>query len=121
MIGTYHSKTVAHPEPVPAVGTLGNVHVLAVHGDHVGLGLADNAPEINCHYNISLDPLERLAHIPRDVLPDGVVRHGHHGDGGVGGEPVGLVVPAGVVADVVEVAEEEGHRAEPVDAGTGHA
>ena len=42
---------------------------------------------------------------PGDELRDGVLGHGHHGDGLVGGEPVGAVVPARVIADVIEVTE----------------
>ncbi len=83
---------------------------------------------------------------PGDVLPDGVLGDRHHGDGRVRRKPVRLVVPEkesiskksklhcsiiktfssyfppwSVVADVVEVAEEEGHGAEAVDAGASHA
>ena len=54
---------------------------------------------------------------PGDELGDGVLGHGHHGDGLVGGEPVGPVVPARVVADVIEVTEQEGHCVESVHAG----
>ena len=54
---------------------------------------------------------------PGDELRDGVLGHGHHGDGLVGGEPVGPVVPARVVADVIEVTEQEGHGVESVHAG----
>lgn len=52
-----------------------------------------------------------------DVGPDVLLGHGHHGQRGGGGEPVGLVVAAGVVADVAGVAVEEGHGAEPGQAG----
>jgi len=97
----YHCETVSDPQALPVVRALGDVHILAVDGHHVGLNLAD--------------------HAPRDVFLDGVVRHGHHGDGRVGAQPVALVVPAGVVADVVEVAEEERHRAETVHARARHA
>ena len=54
---------------------------------------------------------------PGDELGDGVLGHGHHWDGLVGGEPVGPVVPARVVADVIEVTEQEGHCVESVHAG----
>ena len=54
---------------------------------------------------------------PGDELWDGVLGHGHHGDGLVGGEPVGPVVPARVVADVIKVAEQEWHCVESVHAG----
>lgn len=45
-----------------------------------------------------------------DVVP-GDGRHGH-GHGLWRGQPIGVVVSGGEVADVVDVAEEEGHRAE---------
>lgn len=54
--------------------------------------------------------------VPADVrlyLPLG---HGHHGYGCWGGEPVGFVVAAGVVADLVGGAVEEGDGAEPGEA-----
>ena len=54
---------------------------------------------------------------PGDELWDGVLGHGHHGDGLVGGEPVGPVVPARVVADVIEVTEQEGHCVESMHTG----
>ena len=52
--------------------------------------------------------------LPRDkwlylCALDGVHHHGH---GGSGAEPVAVVVPACVVADVVEVAEQVGHCGE---------
>ena len=52
-------------------------------------------------------------------MDDGRFSDRHHGNGSVGGQPVRLVVPAGVVADVVEVAEQERHRVEPGNAGAG--
>lgn len=54
-----------------------------------------------------------------DVLGDLKAADGHHRDGRRGGEPVGLVVAAGVVADLVGVAVDEGHGAEPRQAGAG--
>ena len=70
-------------------------------GDHVGLHLAD--------------------HTARYELCYGVLGHWHHGDRLVGRQPEGAVVPAGVITDIVEVAEQEGHRVEPVDTGARHA
>jgi len=43
--------------------------------------------------------------------------NGHHGDGRAGGQPVGLVVAAGVEADLVGGAVEERDGAEPGQAG----
>ena len=51
-------------------------------------------------------------HAARDVWHDIPLTHRHHGKGSVGGEPVGLVVTAGIVAHIVHVAEHEGHGAE---------
>lgn len=49
---------------------------------------------------------------PADVLWDLDTVHGHHGDGSSGGQPVGLVVSAGVVAHFIDVAVNKGHGAE---------
>lgn len=51
---------------------------------------------------------------PADEGPDAVPGDGSHGHGhGLrGGQPVGVVVAGGEVADVVDVTEEEGHGAE---------
>lgn len=54
--------------------------------------------------------------LPRDVRPNGGVRDGHHGDGGICGEPEGFIVTAGVIAYVVGIAEQERHRTESLDA-----
>lgn len=56
-----------------------------------------------------------------DVLPNCVLAHGHHRNRGVGREPVGLVVATSIVAHTVEVAEQEGHCAEPSETGSGIA
>lgn len=47
-----------------------------------------------------------------DVLRDLLAVHRHHGDGRSGGEPVGFVVSAGVVAHFIDVAVNERHGAE---------
>lgn len=52
-----------------------------------------------------------------DVGFDFLLSYGHHGQWGRGGEPVGLVVAAGVVADVTRIAVQEGHGAEACQAG----
>lgn len=54
-----------------------------------------------------------------DALPgDGGHAHGH---GLRRGQPVGVVVAGGKVADVVDVAEHEGHGAEPAQAAARRA
>ena len=42
---TYHCEAVSNPEPLPVAGALGNVHVLAMDGQHVRLRLAHHAPD----------------------------------------------------------------------------
>lgn len=42
---TYHNETVADPQTAPTGRAFWDVHRLTVHGDNVGRGLADNAPE----------------------------------------------------------------------------
>lgn len=62
-----------------------------------------------------------LAHgAPADVLADSLLSHRHHGDGCRGGQPIGLVVAAGVVADLVGRAVQEGDSAETGKAGACH-
>lgn len=97
--GPHHEEGVANPEAAPAHGALGDGDVLAVDGDgHRG----------------------RLAHgAAADVRPDVALLHGHHGKGRGRRQPIGLVVPAGVVAHVPGVAVQEGHGAESGQTGTG--
>lgn len=47
-----------------------------------------------------------------DVLWDLIAVHWHHGDGSGGGQPVGLVVSAGIVAHFIDVAVNKRHSAE---------
>lgn len=54
--------------------------------------------------------------LPADVRLYLLLGHRHHGYGRGRGEPVGLVVAAGVVADLVGRAVEEGDGAEPREA-----
>ena len=67
-------------------------------GDHVGRGITD--------------------HASTDVVWDFTLPDGHHRDRSAGGQPVRFVVTAGVVADVVEITEDEWHGAEALQAGT---
>lgn len=98
-----HHKGVANPEGGPAAGALRDLDGLAVHCHHHG---------------------RRLAHrTPADEGPDAVPGDGRHGHGhGLGRrQPVRVVVPGREVADVVDVAEEEGHGAELAQAAAGRA
>lgn len=63
---------------------------------------------------VQFDFFERTA--PADVRWYLLLGHGHHGYGCSRGEPVGFVVAAGVVADLVGGAVEEGDGAEPGEA-----
>lgn len=47
-----------------------------------------------------------------DVLWDLDTVHGHHGDGSSSGQPVGLVISAGIVAHLIDVAVNKRHGAE---------
>lgn len=59
-----------------------------------------------------------LAHgAAADVGLDVLLGHRHHGQRGGGGQPVGLVISAGIVAHITGVAVQEGHGAEPSQAG----
>lgn len=52
-----------------------------------------------------------------DVLWDLQAAHWHHGDGSSGGEPVGFVISAGIVAHLIDVAVNKWHGAEARQAG----
>lgn len=93
----YHEEGVANPQAAPARGTLRDGDVLAVHSHSLGRGFTHRAPA--------------------DVLGDLEAVHGHHGDGGSGGQPVGLVIPAGIVAHLVDVAVNKRHGAEAGQTG----
>lgn len=68
-------------------------------------------------------PLLQAPDPPADKRPDVVPGNGghRHGHGLRSGQPVGIVVAGGEVADVVDVAEEERHRAELTQAAAGRA
>ena len=96
IIVAYHSETVPCPETPPPSWTLWNLLWLAVNRKGLSGSLTHSATT--------------------DIWVNLLVHQGHHGKGLVGGQPVGAVIAAGVVADVVEVAEEEGHGAETLQA-----
>lgn len=89
--GAHHQEGVADPEAPPGAWTRGYGLVLAVHGHRLGGGLAHGAAA--------------------DVRPDVLLRQRHHGQGRGAGQPVGPVVPLGVVAHLVDVAVGEGQSA----------
>lgn len=94
---TYHEEGVADPQAPPPGGAVGYRDVLAVDSNGHGWRLTHRAAA--------------------DVGLDFFLSHGHHGQRGRGGEPVGLVVAAGVVADVPGVTVQKRHSAEARQAG----
>ena len=91
---TNHRKAVADPKSTPAPWTLWYVNGLTVDSDDVRLYVADRAAT--------------------DERCDFIAGHGHHRQSGGRRQPERFVVATGVVADVVEVTEDERHRAEPL-------
>lgn len=94
---TYHEEGVADPQAPPTGGAVGYRDVLTVDGNGHGWCLTHRAAA--------------------DVGLDFFLSHGHHGQRGSGGEPVGLVVAAGVVADVPGIAVQKRHSAEACQTG----
>lgn len=94
---TYHEEGIPDPQTPPPIWAAGYRDVLAVDGNGHGRGLAHSAAA--------------------DVRLDFILSHRHHGQWGSGGEPVGLVVAAGIVADVSRVAVQKRHGAEARQAG----
>jgi len=93
---TNHGEAVADPEATPATWTVRHVDSLTVYSDDVRLDVADCT---------ATDEWRNLITSDR-----------HHRQRGSRRQPERLVVATGVVADVVEVAEDERHRAEPLQA-----
>lgn len=99
VISTHHEEGVADPQASPARGTLWDRDVLAVNRNGNRRSLTHRAAA--------------------DVRLDVTLLDGHHGKRRRGGQPVGLVVSAGVVTKVAGVAVQEGHGAEAREAGAG--
>ena len=90
-----------------------------------------NTPHRNATLNTSRPPtsvtprflplLLLSSALPADERLDILSSDGGHGHGhGLGrGQPVGVVVAGGEVADIVDVAEHEGHGAEPAQTAAG--
>lgn len=94
---THHEEGVANPQAAPASRALWDGDILAVHGDGDRRSFAHRAAA--------------------DVGFDLALFHGHHGKWCGGGQPKGLVIAAGVVADISGVAVQEGHGVETREAG----
>lgn len=96
---SHHDEGVADPQAAPSGRTLRDGGVLAVNRDGDRRGFANRAAA--------------------DVGFDVSLLHRHHGERSGSGQPEGLVVSAGVVADVSGVAVQEGHGVEAGEAGAG--
>jgi len=90
-----HHERVSYPQSLPVCRAIGNLDGLTVNRNHHGWSFT------YC--------------TPADERLDALSSDGGHGRGhGLGGgQPVGVVVAGGKVTDVVDVAEHEGHGAEP--------
>ena len=53
-----------------------------------------------------------------DVVLNSFFANSHHGNRGTGGQPVGFVVSAGIVAHAVEVTEQKWHGTEATQTGS---
>lgn len=95
--GAHHEEGVPDPEAPPGPRTRGDGLVLAVHRHSLGGGLAHGAAA--------------------DVRADLVLRERLHGQRRGARQPVGPVVPPGIVAHLVDVAVGEGQRAKDGEAG----
>ena len=116
MTDTHHGKAVAYPEVVPVRRAVRDIHVLAVDCYHISLHLTNHTPAQSQRHP-AFNPLTVL---PGDELRNSMFCHRHHWYWLISGEPVGLVIPAGIVADIIEVTEEEGHGVEPGNTGASH-
>lgn len=86
------------PQGGPSDGTVWQNSGLGVDGNDVSSGLADAA----------------LA----DVRFDLCIFDRKHGQRLIRGQPVALIIAAGIVADVVEITKQEGHGVELGDTGS---
>lgn len=81
-----HEEAVARPQAVPALRAVGNIGVLAVHGNDLGAGLADGAP----------------TDVVSDALPLNRLHRGGHWL--LRAQPVAVIVAGRELTDVVQVA-----------------
>lgn len=94
---THHEERVANPQTAPAHRALWDGDVLTVDCDGNWRGFTHGA----------------AAYVWFDVS----FFYRHHGKRSGGWQPVGLVISAGIVTNVSRVAVQEGHGAEPWEAG----
>ena len=95
----YHSKTVANPQRAPTTGTIGYDQTLGVNGYYIRRRFA---------YDTSAN-----------VRPNMNFGNWHHRHGSVRTQPIGLVISAGVVTNIVGIAKHEGHCAKTFHTRTG--
>lgn len=89
---THHQERVPDPEAPPGRGTRRDGPVLAVHRHRLRRGLTHGAAA--------------------DIGPDLLLGQRHRGQRGSAGQPVGFVIPPGIVAHLVDVAVGKGQSAE---------
>lgn len=90
----------------------------ASHTEHLETNTFDEYTPLVCVWSKHFAEL-KCCTVPADVWLDLPLGHRHHGYGRGRGEPVGFVVAAGVVADLVGGAVEEGDGAEAGEARPG--
>lgn len=88
----YHKEGVTNPQTSPALRAGRYAEILAVDSDCLRWSLTHWA----------------AANVLRYLL----ICHRHHGNGRRGGQPIGFVIPASVVADFIDCAVQEGDGAE---------
>lgn len=89
---SHHKEGVTNPQAPPPLWTGGNSDILAVDSHSLRWGFT--------HWTTA------------DVFSDLLIGHRHHGNGCCCGQPVGLVITAGVVAEFSGCAVKEGNGAE---------
>lgn len=100
---SYHEEAVSDPDFLPATRTLGYCHGLTVNGYYSGWRLAYGTSRY-----ISTNFRSRY-------------RRHHHRHRLSRTQPVAVVVTIGIITHVVQVAEQEGHRGEFLDAAASSA
>lgn len=90
--GRVHNERVTNPETAPAGRTLRDAETLTVDCHHVA----------NCLTNCTSGNVRNYI----------LLSNRHHGNGLIGGQPVGLVIARCVVADIIQVTEQERHGIE---------
>lgn len=93
---TYHYEAVANPKSCPPLWAVWVCFTLAVDSNNISWGFTDNTPG--------------------DVRPNCRFLNWHHWNWSICTQPIRSIISASIVADIVEVAEEERHCRESPDA-----